>query len=100
MGMKTLKGTDREVKKEIYNLYCDESLHLPNDHSKIMALGGIWCPNLSLLRLFLLQMIGLDNMIRNTKNIVKIKRKRPPKTGGRNLSSSYTRIGEYYHYIV
>ena len=29
---------------EFYNFYCDESLHLPNDHSKIMVLGGIWCP--------------------------------------------------------
>jgi len=27
-----------------YNFYCDESLHLPNDGSKIMVLGGIWCP--------------------------------------------------------
>ena len=27
-----------------YNFYCDESLHLPNDKSKIMVLGGIWCP--------------------------------------------------------
>lgn len=27
-----------------YNLYCDESCHLPNDGNKIMVLGGIWCP--------------------------------------------------------
>ena len=27
-----------------YNFYCDESLHLPHDGSKIMVLGGIWCP--------------------------------------------------------
>ncbi len=27
-----------------YNVYCDESLHLPNDGSKIMVVGGIWCP--------------------------------------------------------
>ena len=27
-----------------YNFYCDESLHLPKDRSKIMVLGGIWCP--------------------------------------------------------
>lgn len=27
-----------------YNFYCDESLHLPNDGSKVMVLGGIWCP--------------------------------------------------------
>ncbi|WP_207743205.1 DUF3800 domain-containing protein [[Clostridium] symbiosum] len=28
----------------IYNFYCDESCHLPNDGNKIMVLGGIWCP--------------------------------------------------------
>ena len=27
-----------------YNLYCDESCHLPNDGNKVMVLGGIWCP--------------------------------------------------------
>lgn len=27
-----------------YNFYCDESLHLPNDGSNVMVLGGIWCP--------------------------------------------------------
>lgn len=27
-----------------YNLYCDESCHLPNDGNRIMVLGGIWCP--------------------------------------------------------
>lgn len=27
-----------------YNLYCDESCHLPNDGNNIMILGGIWCP--------------------------------------------------------
>lgn len=27
----------------IYNFYCDESCHLPNDGNKIMVLGGIWC---------------------------------------------------------
>lgn len=27
-----------------FNFYCDESLHLPNDGSEIMALGGVWCP--------------------------------------------------------
>ncbi len=27
-----------------YNFYCDEALHLPNDKSKIMILGGIWAP--------------------------------------------------------
>ena len=28
----------------IYNIYCDESGHLPNDGLKVMALGAIWCP--------------------------------------------------------
>ena len=27
-----------------YNIYCDESCHLPNDHQPIMVLGAIWCP--------------------------------------------------------
>lgn len=27
----------------IYNFYCDESCHLPNDGNEIMVLGGIWC---------------------------------------------------------
>jgi hypothetical protein len=27
-----------------YNVYCDESGHLPNDQSSVMVLGGIWCP--------------------------------------------------------
>ena len=26
-----------------YNIYCDESCHLPNDTSNTMVLGGIWC---------------------------------------------------------
>ena len=29
---------------EIYNIYCDESCHLENDHQKAMVLGAIWCP--------------------------------------------------------
>lgn len=29
---------------EVYNVYCDESCHLENDHQQIMVLGGIWCP--------------------------------------------------------
>jgi len=28
----------------IYNVYCDESCHLENDHQKVMVLGAIWCP--------------------------------------------------------
>lgn len=27
-----------------YNVYCDESCHLPNDDSKVMVIGAIWCP--------------------------------------------------------
>lgn len=26
-----------------YNLYCDESCHLENDHQKAMVLGAVWC---------------------------------------------------------
>ena len=28
---------------QIYNIYCDESCHLENDHKKTMVLGAIWC---------------------------------------------------------
>lgn len=28
---------------EIYNVYCDESCHLENDHQKVMVLGAVWC---------------------------------------------------------
>jgi len=27
-----------------YNIYCDESCHLENDHQKVMVLGAVWCP--------------------------------------------------------
>jgi hypothetical protein len=27
-----------------YNIYCDESCHLENDHQQVMVLGAIWCP--------------------------------------------------------
>ncbi len=27
----------------IYNIYCDESCHLENDHQKAMVLGAVWC---------------------------------------------------------
>lgn len=26
-----------------YNVYCDESCHLPHDQSKVMTLGAVWC---------------------------------------------------------
>ena len=29
---------------ETYNIYCDESCHLENDHQQVMVLGAIWCP--------------------------------------------------------
>ncbi|MGB8344738.1 MAG: DUF3800 domain-containing protein [Ktedonobacteraceae bacterium] len=28
----------------IFNVYCDESCHLENDHQTVMILGAIWCP--------------------------------------------------------
>lgn len=27
----------------MYNIYCDESCHLPNDNSDVMVLGAITC---------------------------------------------------------
>lgn len=29
---------------ETFNIYCDESCHLENDHQQVMVLGAIWCP--------------------------------------------------------
>lgn len=29
---------------QTYNVYCDESCHLENDHISIMVLGAVWCP--------------------------------------------------------
>lgn len=29
---------------QIYNVYCDESCHLENDHQPAMVLGAVWCP--------------------------------------------------------
>ena len=29
---------------KVYNIYCDESCHLENDHQKVMVLGAVWCP--------------------------------------------------------
>ena len=29
---------------QVYNIYCDESCHLENDHMQVMVLGAIWCP--------------------------------------------------------
>ena len=27
-----------------FNIYCDESCHLENDHQAVMVLGAVWCP--------------------------------------------------------
>ena len=27
-----------------FNVYCDETCHLENDDTKVMALGAVWCP--------------------------------------------------------
>jgi hypothetical protein len=29
---------------QVFNVYCDESCHMENDHQKAMVLGAIWCP--------------------------------------------------------
>lgn len=29
---------------QVFNVYCDESCHLENDHQSVMVLGAIWCP--------------------------------------------------------
>ena len=29
---------------DLYNVYCDESCHLENDHQMVMVLGAVWCP--------------------------------------------------------
>lgn len=29
---------------QIFNVYCDESCHLENDHQQVMVLGAVWCP--------------------------------------------------------
>lgn len=30
--------------KMTFNIYCDESCHLQNDHIPVMVLGALWCP--------------------------------------------------------
>lgn len=34
-----------------YNIYCDESCHLENDHIKAMSLGAIWCDKTDVKRI-------------------------------------------------
>jgi hypothetical protein len=29
---------------QVFNVYCDESCHLENDHHQVMVLGAVWCP--------------------------------------------------------
>ncbi|HAG85827.1 MAG TPA: DUF3800 domain-containing protein [Cyanobacteria bacterium UBA12227] len=29
---------------QVFNVYCDESCHLENDHQLVMVLGAVWCP--------------------------------------------------------
>ena len=29
---------------QMFNIYCDESCHLENDHQPTMVLGAVWCP--------------------------------------------------------
>lgn len=35
----------------LFNVYCDESCHLPFDHQSAMALGAVWCPQSDATRL-------------------------------------------------
>lgn len=30
--------------RPVFNIYCDESSHLENDHHSVMVLGAVWCP--------------------------------------------------------
>ncbi|MBF0423594.1 MAG: DUF3800 domain-containing protein [Magnetococcales bacterium] len=43
----------------LYNVYCDESCHLEQDHISIMVLGAIWCPQENIS--------DISNKIRNLK---------------------------------
>ncbi|MCZ5013560.1 DUF3800 domain-containing protein [Escherichia coli] len=35
------------LNRRTFNVFCDESCHLLNDHNKVMVLGALWCPALS-----------------------------------------------------
>lgn len=35
---------DKKPMSQIYNVYCDESCHLENDHQLAMVLGAVWVP--------------------------------------------------------
>ena len=41
---KPVDRKDTLAMSEIFNIYCDESCHLENDHFRFMVLGGLWCP--------------------------------------------------------
>lgn len=45
---------------QIFNIYCDESCHLENDHKPIMAFGALWCPQSEVQR--------ISTMIRDIKS--------------------------------
>ncbi|EBB8914849.1 DUF3800 domain-containing protein [Escherichia coli] len=32
------------LNRRTFNVFCDESCHLLNDHNKVMVLGALWCP--------------------------------------------------------
>ncbi len=32
--------------RELFNVYCDESGHLENDHQQVMVLGAVWIPSI------------------------------------------------------
>jgi len=51
----------------IFNIYCDESCHLENDHQKVMVLGAIWTPQ------------GSTNDLFKASRELKIKHSLPPK---------------------
>lgn len=71
-----------------YNFYCDESLHLPNDKSKVMVLGGIWCPK------------NKSHEINNHIRLIKKKYQIPHEMKWVKLSNSkkdaYTELIEYF----
>lgn len=35
-----------------YNIYCDESCHLENDHCDVMVLGAVWCQQKKVQQIF------------------------------------------------
>lgn len=69
------------MNKYEYNIYCDESCHLPNDDSNIMVLGAIWCPNEKRIEVFKrLREIKVANGL-SEKFEIKWNKVSPAKTG-------------------